>query len=135
MFEDFTTLMESAAKNGIPEISTFMQRRAVMSGVRNTIRSSLPTGALGSNIGPAAKTAGAIGVGALYPGWVKTAALAWGARYMAGVLTNPVSMRVYMNTIDDTLPEALRLLNFSKLVRMFPEEWQDFDKELAELEN
>tara|TARA_R100001082_G_scaffold11495_1_gene6220 strand:+ start:7 stop:669 length:663 start_codon:yes stop_codon:yes gene_type:complete len=53
---------------------------------------------------------------------------------MAGVLTNPVSMRVYMNTIDDTLPEALRLLNFSKLVRMFPEEWQDFDQELAELE-
>ncbi len=50
------------------------------------------------------------------------------------VLTNPVSMRVYMNTIDDTLPEALRLLNFTKLVRMFPEEWQDFDKELAELE-
>jgi len=130
MFEDFTTLMESAAKNGIPEISTFMQRRAVMSGVRNTIRSSLPSGALGIQ----SKTVGAAAAGFLFPGWVKSAALAWGARYMAGVLTNPVSMRVYMNTIDDTLPEALRLLNFTKLVRMFPEEWQDFDKELAELE-
>ena len=130
MFEDFTTLMESAAKNGIPEISTFMQRRAVMSGVRNTIRSSLPSGALGVQT----KTVGAAAAGVLFPGWVKSAALAWGARYMAGVLTNPVSMRVYMNTIDDTLPEALRLLNFTKLVRMFPEEWQDFDKELAELE-
>ena len=131
MLSDFATVMESAAKNGIPEISTFMQRRAVMGGVRSSIKSAMPTSALGIQT----KTAGAAAAGALFPGYIKTAALAWGARYMAGVLTNPVSMRVYMNTIDDTLPEALRVLNFQKLVRMFPEEWQDFDKELAELEN
>ena len=131
MLTDFSTVMESAAKNGIPEISTFMQRRAVMGGVRSSIKSALPQSALGIQT----KTAGAAAAGALFPGYIKTAALAWGARYMAGVLTNPVSMRVYMNTIDDTLPEALRVLNFQKLVRMYPEEWQDFDKELAELEN
>jgi len=130
MLEDFATIMESAAKHGIPEISTFMQRRAVMAGVRTSITSALPTQALGLKT----KTVGAGVAGAMFPGWVKTAALAWGARYMAGVLTSPVSMRVYMNTIDDTLPAALRVLNFQKLVRMFPEEWMDFDKELAELE-
>ena len=39
--------MEAAAKNGIPQISTFMARRAVMGGIRSGIASAMPQSALG----------------------------------------------------------------------------------------
>ena len=83
--EDFATVMSAAAANGIPEISTFMARRAVMGGVRSGIASALPTSALGIQ----AKTAGAGALATFGSGWLIPAALAYGVRYMGGILTSP----------------------------------------------
>jgi len=128
--EDFATLMTAAAANGIPEISTFMARRAVMGGIRSGIASALPTSALGIQT----RTAGAGALAAFGSGWLIPAALAYGVRYMGGIITSPPSLRAYRNILDDTLPEQVRLANFVRLVRLRPEEWQEFDRELAEVE-
>ena len=129
---DFATLMEAAAKNGIPEISTFMARRAVMGGIRSGIASALPSTALGMK---RAKAAGAFGAVSTFTGWVTPAALAFGVRYMGKIMTNPVTLNVYKNILDSTLPEQTLLSNFARLVRLMPEEWKEFDRELAEVEN
>jgi hypothetical protein len=128
--EDFATLMTAAAANGIPEISTFMARRAVMGGIRSGIASALPTSALGIKT----KTLGAGALAAFGSGWLIPAALAYGVRYMGGIITSPPSLRAYRNILNDTLPEQVRLANFVRLVRLRPEEWQEFDRELAEVE-
>jgi len=54
--------------------------------------------------------------------------------YGGKVLTNPVSHRVLKNMVNANLPETIRLANFARLVRMYPEEWIAFDRDLAELE-
>ena len=128
--EDFATIMSAAAANGIPEISTFMARRAVMGGIRSGIASALPTSALGIQ----QKTIAAGALSTFGAGWLIPAALAYGVRYMGGIITSPPSLRAYRNILDDTLPEQVRLANFARLVRLRPEEWQEFDRELAEIE-
>ena len=128
--DDFATIMSAAAANGIPEISTFMARRAVMGGIRSGIASALPTSALGIQ----QKTVAAGALSAFGAGWLIPAALAYGVRYMGGIITSPPSLRAYRNILDDTLPEQVRFANFVRLVRLRPEEWQEFDRELAEIE-
>jgi len=128
---DFATIMEAAAKNGIPEISTFMARRAVMGGIRSGIASALPTSALGLR----AKTIAAGGALGATTSWLVPAALAFGVRYMGKIMTNPVTLNVYKNILDSTLPEQALLANFTRMVRLMPEEWKEFDRELAEIEN
>ena len=123
--------MEAAAKNGIPEISTFMARRAVMGGIRSGIAAALPTSAIGIK----AKTYGGLGALGAATGWVVPAALAFGVRYMGKIMTNPVTLNVYKNILDSTLPEQTLLSNFARMVRLMPEEWKEFDRELAEVEN
>lgn len=127
---DFATVMEAAAKNGIPQISTFMARRAVMGGIRSGIASALPTTALGIK----GKTIASAGLLGSFGGWIIPAGLAYGVRYMGGVMTSPPSMRAFKNMMDDTLPEQTRLANFVRLVRLRPEEWKEFDRELYEVE-
>ena len=127
---DFATVMEAAAKNGIPQISTFMARRAVMGGIRSGIASALPTHALGIK----GKTIASAGLLGSFGGWIIPAGLAYGVRYMGGVMTSPPSMRAFKNMMDDTLPEQTRLANFVRLVRLRPEEWKEFDRELYEVE-
>jgi hypothetical protein len=61
-------------------------------------------------------------------------AAAFLVNYGGKVLTNPVSHRVLKNMTDANLPETIRIANFARLVRMYPEEWIAFDADLAELE-
>jgi len=133
--EDFATVMESAAKNGIPEISTFMGRRVVMGGIRSGIKSAMPQHALGfSNKTIGQATAGGV-LASMGLGWLIPAGLAYGVRYGGSLLTSPPSLRAYKNMMDDTLPEQTRLANFVRLVRLHPEQWSEFDRELQEVED
>ena len=132
-FEQLANILERLFINGVPDPSKFMMRRAIMSGTRNSLRALLPTHALGQ--GAAGKTeAGALGVGAIGMGPLGAAGIAWLVNYGGRVLTNPVSMRVWMNMMDANLPETIRVANWARLVRMYPEEFMEFDKDLAELE-
>ena len=54
---------------------------------------------------------------------------------MGKIMTNPVTLNVYKNILDSTLPEQTLLSNFARMVRLMPEEWKEFDRELAEVEN
>ena len=123
-FEDLTTIMEKLFANGIPRPAKFMMRRAIMGGVRSSLRAILPTTALGQ----------ATAVGVIGAGPMTMAGVAWMMNYGGKVLTNPVSMKVLRNMWDTNLPETIRLANFHRLIRMYPEEWMEFDKDLAELE-
>ena len=132
-FEHLANILERLFINGVPDPSKFMMRRAIMSGTRNSLRALLPTHALGQ--GAAGKTeAGAIGAGAIGMGPLTAAGIAWLVNYGGRVITNPVSMRVWMNMMDANLPETIRVANWARLVRMYPEEFTEFDKDLAEME-
>ncbi len=83
-------------------------------------------------VGP--KEGAALGAGVIGMGPLTAAGMAWLINYGGRVLTNPVSLRVWMNMMDANLPETIRIANFHRFVRMYPEEWMEFDKDLAELE-
>jgi hypothetical protein len=101
-----------------------------MSGTRNSLKALLPTQALGVG----AKEGAGLAAGAIGMGWMPAAGIAWLVNYGGRVLTNPFSMRVWMNMMDANIPETIRMANFARLVRMYPEEWMEFDRDLAELE-
>jgi hypothetical protein len=136
-FEQLANILERLFVNGVPDPSKFMMRRAIMSGTRSSLKAILPTHALGMSRpgAPSGKTfATGTGAGAIGMGPLTAAGIAWLVNYGGRVLTNPVSMRVWMNMMDANLPETVRVANFVRFVRMYPEEWMDFDKDLAELE-
>ena len=129
-FEHLANILERLFINGVPDPSKFMMRRAIMSGTRNSLKALLPTQALGVGT----KEGAALGAGAIGMGWMPAAGIAWLVNYGGRVITNPVSMRVWMNMMDSNIPETIRMANFARLVRMYPEEWMEFDRDLAELE-
>ena len=124
-FDDLSLVLHKLFENGVPSGAKFMMRRAVMGSTRSAIRSFLPSTALGT----AAGVGGVVGIGPLM-----MSAAAFLVNYGGKVLTNPVSHRVLKNMVDANLPETIRLANFARLVRMYPEEWMAFDQDLAELE-
>ena len=129
-FDDISLVLSKLFENGVPSGAKFMMRRAVMGSTRSAIRSFLPSTALGKvTPGQAGVAAGIVGIGPLM-----MSAAAFMVNYGGKVLTNPVSHRVLKNMVDVNLPETIRLANFARLVRMYPEEWIAFDEDLAELE-
>jgi len=136
-FEHLANILEKLFVNGVPDPSKFMMRRAIMSGTRNSLKALLPTHALGmSRPGSPSGKAFATGTGAgmIGMGPLTAAGMAWMINYGGRVLTNPVSLRVWMNMMDANLPETIRVANWARLVRMYPEEFMEFDTDLAELE-
>ena len=121
-FEKFATVFSSAAQDGIPDISTFMARRAVMGGIRSGIMSMLPGAAL-------------VGTGFGGGSWLIPAGLTWAMRYAGHVITKPIDLANLRNMLDDTLPTQVRLANMARLVRKYPEEWKEYDQELQEIQN
>jgi len=130
-FNDLSLVLAKLFENGVPSGAKFMMRRAVMGSTRSAIRSFLPSTALGKGVMGKGAVEGAtvIGIGPLM-----MSAAAFLVNYGGKVLTNPVSHRVLKNMVDANLPETIRLANFARLVRMYPEEWIAFDQDLAELE-
>jgi len=124
-FDEISLVLHKLFENGVPSGAKFMMRRAVMGSTRSAIRSFLPSTALGT----AAGVGGVVGIGPLM-----MSAAAFMVNYGGKVLTNPVSHRVLKNMVNVNLPETIRLANFARLVRMYPEEWIAFDEDLAELE-
>jgi len=120
-FEDLTTILETLYKQGVPSTSKYMMRRGVMAGVTGSLKALSPTQALGA--------ASVASVGA-----IPTIALTFLANHGGKVLTRPVAMRVFKNALDSNLPETIRLANWNRFVRMFPEEFTAFDADLKEME-
>jgi hypothetical protein len=120
-FEELTTILEQLYKQGVPSTSSYMMRRGIMAGVAGSLKALSPTQALGA--------ASVASIGA-----VPTIALTFLANYGGKVLTNRMAMKVFKNALDANLPETIRLVNWNRFVRMFPEEFTAFDADLKEME-
>ena len=129
-FDRLSKIMERLFVNGVPDPSKYMMRRAIMSGTRNSLKALLPQHAL--QMGPKESTAGAVGM--VFGGWLPAATVAWGIQHSGKLLTRPVAMNVFMNALDSNIASTIRVANFARLVRMFPEEWSDFDGDLGRMQ-
>ena len=129
-FDRLSKIMERLFVNGVPDPSKYMMRRAIMSGTRNSLKALLPQHAL--QMGPKESTAGAVGM--VFGGWLPAATVAWGIQHSGKLLTRPVALNVFMNALDNNLASTVRVANFARLVRMFPEEWSDFDGDLGRMQ-
>jgi hypothetical protein len=126
-FDKLISVLERVYKHGVPDVSTFMARKAVISSTSRGLTAFLPWSGAG--------TTGAAYASGLISGQMVTAlAGAFLMRYGGKVLSSAPSMRVFRNTIDDTLPATVRLANFQKLILRHPEEWDAFNMDLLELE-
>ena len=125
-WQKFVQVMERTYKHGIPDVSAFMARKAVISNVNSGLTAFLPW----SGTEVATKGGGAI----LSLGMIKSLVGAWLLRYGGHVMGSSPSMRALRNTLDDTLPETVRLNNWAKLITRHPEEWHNFQMDLLELE-
>ena len=126
-FEKLITTLERVYKHGIPDVSTFMARKAVISSTNAGLTAFLPwSGSEGIQKGAAS---------ILSLGMIKSLLGAYLMRYGGGVISSPISMRVFRNTLDDTLEETIRYNNFAKLILRHPEEWREFQMDLLELED
>ena len=133
--ETWVAMVEDVFKYGIPDISTFIARRAQISGLRGAIRSFMPLG----NIEPVAHgttAAAASGVGFLggLPGFIPLLMGTILTRAGGKVLTNPLNMRVFKNAIDYKLPERARNAAIVKMFNLFKPEIEQIDQELEALE-
>jgi len=125
-WQKFVQVMERVYKHGIPDVSAFMARKAVISNVNSGLTAFLPW----SGTEVATKGGGAL----LSMGMIKSLVGAWLLRYGGHVMGSSPSMRALRNTLDDTLPETVRLNNWAKLITRHPEEWHNFQMDLLELE-
>ena len=132
--ETWVNMVEDVFKYGVPDISTFIARRAQISGLRGAIKSFMPL----SGISPAAHGGSAavaastgffgsgIPIGVLL-GTILT-------RHLGKIMTNPINMRVYKNAIDYKLPERARNAAMVRLFHIFRNEIEQIDKELEAME-
>ena len=134
--ETWVAMVEDVFKYGIPDISTFIARRAQISGLRGAIRSFMPLGKIeaGAHGGTAAVAAGGTGLLGGLPGFIPLLVGTLLTRAGGKVLTNPLNMRVVKNAIDYKLPERARNAAIVKMFNLFKPEIEQIDQELEALE-
>ena len=125
---EFTQVLERAFQGGVPDISTFIARRAQISGLRGAIRSFAP----GAKTGVAGSGAGAMLGSSLF----STVLFSLLARQTGKILTNPVNMNAFMKLIDPNsaknsvaVARALEVIGIN-----FKSDLDDLDRTLASLE-
>ena len=118
--------MSAAFKGGVPDISTFIARRAQISGLRGVIGAFLP-----------GAKASASGAGVLAaPGMTKVLAFALMGRYGMKIFTNPINMKAFHKILDPSLPVTSKAWQSAAMIigQNFRSELEDLDLTLAELE-
>jgi hypothetical protein len=123
-FEDLALVLDRVFKYGMPAQSTFLARSTVLQGPQGALKSSTPLGAAAGAY--ASHAAG---------GPLLAMASFFGLRYLGKVVTNPIRMRNWKNAMDDTLPEVLRLRNFERLIQAMPDEYEEWQVSLRDMEN
>jgi hypothetical protein len=125
---EFTQVLEKAFAGGVPDISTFIARRAQISGLRGALGAFRP----GAKTGVAGSGAGAMLGSSLF----QTVLFAVIARQTGKVLTNPVNMKAFKYLMDPSNPKnsiaAARALETIGL--NFKQDIDDLDRTLASIE-
>ena len=133
--ETWVNMVEDVFKYGVPDISTFIARRAQISGLRGAIKAFMPLG----NIEPVAHggtAAAATGIGGFFGGtdlgMVLLGTLL--TRQAGKILTSPINMRVFKNAIDFRLPERARNMALARIFYVFRNDIEQIDRELESME-
>ena len=102
---EFATILQSSFRNGIPDISTFIARRAQISGLRGALRAFMP--------GLGMTKAGGYGAaaGGVLPGVSMLHGVAFSliARQGGKSLTNPVNLRAFNQILKATDEDIARI--------------------------
>jgi hypothetical protein len=125
----FTQVLEKAFAGGVPDISTFIARRAQISGLRGALRAFTP----GAKAGVAGSGAGAFAGTPL----MSTVLFSLIARQTGKVLTNPVNMKAFQYVLNPNNPRnsvafarALEVIGLN-----FKKDLDDLDRTLASVES
>ena len=98
---DFATVLESAFRGGVPDISTFIARRAQISGLKGAIRSFLPASGAGAAAGTAIPAVG----------MVHAVMFSLLARQSGKILTNPINLKAANQILKATDEDIARIWN------------------------
>ena len=98
---DFATVLEASFRGGVPDISTFIARRAQISGLKGAIRSFLPA------------TSGGAATGAAIPAVSMVHAVMFSllARQSGKILTNPINLKAANQILKATDEDIARIWN------------------------
>jgi hypothetical protein len=100
---DFATVLEAGFRGGVPDISTFIARRAQLAGMQGAIRSFLP----GKTIGGAATAGAAIPAVSM----IHAVMFSLLARQGGKILTNPVNLKAANQILKATDEDVARIWN------------------------
>jgi hypothetical protein len=125
---EFTQVLEKAFAGGVPDISTFIARRAQISGLRGALKAFTP----GAKSGVAGSGAGAMLGSSLF----STVMFSLIARQTGKILTNPVNLKAFQYLLNPANPKnsiaAARALEVIGL--NFKTDLDDLDRTLASIE-
>ena len=100
---DFATVLEAGFRGGVPDISTFIARRAQISGLQGAIRSFLP----GRTIGGSATAGAAVPAVSM----VHAVMFSLLARQGGKILTNPINLKAANQILKATDEDIARIWN------------------------
>ena len=125
---DFTQVLEKAFAGGVPDISTFIARRAQISGLRGALRAFTP----GAKTGVAGSGAGAMLGSSLF----STVMFSLLARQTGKILTNPVNMNAFKKLLDpSTAKNSVAAARALEVIGInFKADLDDLDRTLASIE-
>ena len=125
----FTQVLEKAFAGGVPDISTFIARRAQISGLRGALRAFTP----GAKAGVAGSGAGAIAGTPL----MSTVLFSLIARQTGKILTNPVNMKAFQYVLNPN--NARNSVAYGRAMEViglnFKKDLDDLDRTLASVES
>ena len=125
----FTQVLEKAFAGGVPDISTFIARRAQISGLRGAIRAFTP----GAKSGVVGSGAGAVAGSTLF----STVMFPLLARQTGKIFTNPVNMKAFQYVLNPN--NARNSVAFARAMEViglnFKKDLDDLDRTLASVES
>ena len=121
-------VLEKAFAGGVPDISTFIARRAQISGLRGALRAFTP----GAKTGVAGSGAGAMLGSSLF----STVMFSLLARQTGKILTNPVNMNAFKKLLDpSTAKNSVAAARALEVIGInFKADLDDLDRTLASIE-
>jgi len=125
----FTQILEKAFAGGVPDISTFIARRAQISGLRGAIGAFKP----GAKTGVAGSGAGAVAGTPL----MSAVMFSLIARQTGKIFTNPVNMKAFQYLLNPANPKnSIAAARAMEVIGLnFKKDLDDLDRTLASIES
>jgi hypothetical protein len=123
MLNEFVDVVEAATKNGIPDVSSFIARRAVLGGSRGVLTAAMPLASRGT---------GGEGIIGTVNQAVGSLAVILGTRKLARFLSDPAGLRWLTQSLDPGLEAGVRKSALDNVFRILQNELES-DPEKTQL--